>query len=100
MAKHAIIHETVGITITYEDSPHALASQKVQYPGYKDTKRRAEARKSAVAYAITRALDPRSTIHIDWSTNTVFTTEDGWVRQVATFHTSQHKTEQGIEDAA
>ncbi|MFW0169267.1 hypothetical protein [Rothia sp. P4278] len=89
-----MVHERVGIVITREDTPRHLAAQEVQYRAYKDPKRRAEARRQAVDYALSRALEPRSPITIDWATNEVFASEGGWTRQIATFTTEQYQIEQ------
>lgn len=100
MAKTGTVHERVGIVITREDNPRTLDSREVQYPDYKDTKRRSEARRVAVDYALTRALDPRSPITIDWATNEVFAAEDGWTRQIATFTTEQYQIDRPVMEAA
>lgn len=100
MAKTGTVHERVGIVITREDTPRALDSREVQYPAYADPKRRAEARRSALDYALTRALEPRSPITIDWATNEVFAAEAGWTRQVATFTTEQYQIDQPVMEAA
>lgn len=100
MAKTGTVHERVGIVITREDSPRTLDSREVQYPAYADPKRRAEARRAAVDYALTRALEPRSPITIDWATNEVFAAEGGWTRQIATFTTEQYQIDQPVMEAA
>lgn len=91
MPKTGTVHERVGIVITREDKPRTLDSREVQYPNYKTDSRRAEARRKAIDYALTRALEPRSPITIDWNTNEVFVSDDGWTRQVATFTTEQYQ---------
>lgn len=91
--KHDIVFERVGLVDTREHPHKRLASAEVQYRGYKDAKRRAEARRAAVDYAISRALNPRSPITIDWATNAVFIKESGWTRQIATFTTEQYQIE-------
>lgn len=100
MAKTGTVHERVGIVITRKDAPRALDSHEVQYPDYKDAKRRAEARRAAVDYALTRALEPRSPITIDWATNEVFAAEGGWTRQIATFTTEQYQIDRPVLEAA
>lgn len=100
MAKTGTIHERVGIVITHEDAPRTLDSREVQYPDYKDPKRRSEARRAAVDYALNRALEPRSPITIDWATNEVFAAEGGWTRQIATFTTEQYQIERPVLEAA
>lgn len=91
MPKTGTVHERVGIVITREDKPRTLGSYEVQYPNYKTDSRRNEARRQAVDYALTRALEPRSPITIDWATNEVFAAEGGWTRQIATFTTEQYQ---------
>lgn len=100
MAKTGTVHERVGIVITREDAPRILDSREVQYPDYKDAKRRSEVRRAAVDYALTRALEPRSPITIDWATNEVFAAEGGWTRQIATFTTEQYQIERPVLEAA
>lgn len=100
MAKTGTVHERVGIVITREDAPRTLDSREVQYPDYKDAKRRSEARRAAVDYALTRALEPSSPITIDWATNEVFAAEGGWTRQIATFTTEQYQIERPVLEAA
>lgn len=91
MPETGTVHERVGIVITREDQPRTLDSREVQYPNYKTDARRAAARRKAIDYALTRALEPRSPITIDWATNEVFASDDGWTRQVATFTTEQYQ---------
>lgn len=100
MAKIGTVHERVGIVITREDTPRTLDSREVQYPDYKDAKRRAKARRAAVDFALTRALEPRSPITIDWATNEVFVAEGGWTRQIATFTTEQYQIDRPVMEAA
>lgn len=83
-----MISEGLGISITRDDQPRALASQKIQYPAYKDAYRREDARKDAIIYGLTRAIGPKAPITVDWDTRQVFSTEGGYTFKIATFSTS------------
>lgn len=99
MANPALVHERVGVTITREDEPRALTACEIQYPAYKAKKQRDEARRRAVEYALTKAIEPKSPIMIDWATNAVFISEGGWTRQVAVFDTEQYQIDSQVVEA-
>lgn len=100
MAKTETAYVRVGIVITRDDENRRLAYQLVQHPAYKDAKRREKAKQDAVTYAITRALEPRSPMTIDWSTSSVFAHEGRSTIKVATFTTEQYQVEQQAMEAA
>lgn len=86
-----IVHERVGIVDTREDREQFLTAVEVTYRNYSDKSAKAAARRKAVDFAITRALNPKSPIEIDWTTNAVFISDDGWTRQIARFNTEQYQ---------